>query len=107
MDVDNTEEQKEQSIPKQEQIDRKTFVYYSHNDQNIIVLLKYTKQGSLHGLKGKPGPSLIITKYSENLLKTTKKSQSRPPRKLRMSVSNIFSVKFINADHYQLSLNVN
>ena len=51
IDVDNTEEQKEQSIPKQEQIDRKTFSYYSHNDQNIIMLLKYTKQGSFHDLK--------------------------------------------------------
>ena len=71
MDVDNTEEQKEQSISKQEQIDRKTFSYYSHNDQNIIMLLKYTKQGSFHGLKEKTGPSLIITRYSENFLKTT------------------------------------
>ena len=51
MDVDNTEEQKEQSISKLEQIDRKAFYYYSHNDQNIIMLLKYTKQGSFHGLK--------------------------------------------------------
>ena len=46
MDVDNTEEHKEQSISKQEQIDRKTFSYYYHNDQNIIMFLKYTKQGN-------------------------------------------------------------
>ena len=54
MDVDNTEEQKEQSISKQELIYRKIFSYYSHNDQNIIMLLKCTKQGSFHGLKDKP-----------------------------------------------------
>ena len=45
MDVDNTEEHKEQIISKREQINRKTFVHHSHNDQNIIILLKYTKQG--------------------------------------------------------------
>ena len=74
MDVDNTEEQKEQSISKQEQIDRKKFYYYTHNDQNIIMFLKYTKQGNFHGLKETPRLSLIITRYSENLLKITEKS---------------------------------
>ena len=38
MDVDNTEEHKEHTISKQGQIDMKTFCYYSHNDQNIIML---------------------------------------------------------------------
>ena len=83
MDADNTEEHKEQSICKQEQIDRKTFSYYSHNDQNIIMLLKYTKQGSFHGLKEKPGLSLIITRYSENLLKTTEKAKAGLQERLR------------------------
>ena len=101
MDVDNTEEQKEQSISKQEQIDRKTFVYYSHNDQNIIMLLKYTKQGSFHGLKQKSGLSLIITRYSENFLKTREKAKAGFLEKLRMSIPNIFSVKLIKTDHYQ------
>ena len=95
MDVDNTEEQNEQSISKQEQIDRKTFFYYSHNDQNIIMLLKYTKQGSFHGLKEKPGLSLIITRYSKNFLKTTEKAKAGLQERLRMSMSNIFSVKLI------------
>ena len=80
MDVDNAEEHKEQSNSKQEQIDRKTFSYYSHNDQNIIMLLIYTKQGSFHGLKQKPGLYLIITRYSENLLKTTEKTKAGPKK---------------------------
>ena len=101
MDVDNTEEQKEQNISKQEQIDRKTFVYYSHNDQNIIMLLKYTKQRSFHGLKQKSGLSLIITRYSENLMKTTEKAKAGLQERLRMSMSNIFLVKLIKTDHYQ------
>ena len=90
MDVDNTEEQKEQSISKQEQIDSKTLFYYSHNDQNIIMLLKYTKQGNFDGLKEKPGLSLIISRYSENLLKTTEKAKAGLQERLRMSKSNIF-----------------
>ena len=101
MDVDNTEEQKEQRISKQEQIGRKTFSYYSHNDQNIIMLLKYTKQGSFHGLKDKPGLSLIITRYSENFMKTTEKAKAGLQERLRMIMSNIFLVKFIKTDHYQ------
>ena len=40
------------------------------------MLLKYTKQGSIHGLKEKSGLSLIITKYSENFLKTTEKAKA-------------------------------
>ena len=76
MNVDNTEELKEQSISKQEQIDRKIFSYYSHNDQNIIMLLKCTKQGNFDGLKEKSGLSLIISRYSKNLLKTTKKAKA-------------------------------
>ena len=76
MDVDNTDKHKEQSISMQEQINRKTFLYYYHNDQNIIMLLKYTKQRSFHGLKEKPGLSLIITRYSKNLLKTTEKDKA-------------------------------
>ena len=46
MDVDNREEHKEQCMSKQEQIDRKTFSYNSRNDKNIIMVLKYTKQGN-------------------------------------------------------------
>ena len=42
------------------------------------MLLKYTKQANFHGLKEKPGPSLIITRYSENLLKTTEKAETCP-----------------------------
>ena len=75
MGVDNTEEHKEQSISKQERINKKTFSYYSHNDQNIIMLHIYTKQRSFHGLKQKPVPFLIITIYSENLLKKKKPKQ--------------------------------
>ena len=101
MDVDNIEEQKEKSISKHEQIDRKTFSYNSHNDQNIIMLHKYTKQGSFHGLKEKTGLSLIITRYSENFLKTTEKAKAGLQEKLRMSMSNIFLVKLIKTDHYQ------
>ena len=41
MDVANREENKEQRISKQEQIYRKILSYYSHNFQNIIMLLKY------------------------------------------------------------------
>ena len=106
MDVDNTEEQKEQSISKQEQIDRITFFYYSHNDQNIIMLLKYTKQGSFHGPKEKPELSLIITRYSENLLKTTEKAKAGVQERLRMSMSNIFLVKLITGS-LSAYLNVN
>ena len=101
MDVENTEEHKEQSISKQEQIDRKIFSYYSHNDQNIIMFLKYIKQRNFYGPKEKPGLSLINTRYSENLDKTTEKLQSRSPKILRMSMSNMFSVKLIKTDHYQ------
>ena len=72
MDVDNTEEQKEQSISKQEQIDRKIFSYYSHNDQNIIMLLKYTKQGTFIVWK-KNQDYLWSLQDILNLLKTTKK----------------------------------
>ena len=39
--------------------------------------------------------SLIITRYSENLLKTTEKAKADLQERLRMSMSNIFSVKFI------------
>ena len=39
------------------------------------MLLKYTKQGSFHGLKEKPGLSLIITRYSKNFLETTEKQK--------------------------------
>ena len=52
--IDNVAEHKELSISKREQIDRKTFFYYSHNDQNIIMFLKYTKQGNFYGLKENP-----------------------------------------------------
>ena len=51
------------------------FCNYSHNDNNII-LIKYTKRGHFHDLKVNPGPSLIITRYSENLLKTTEKAKA-------------------------------
>ena len=63
MDVDNAKELK---ISRQEQIDMNTFYYYFDNGKNIIMLLKYTKQGNFHGLKEKPGLSLIISRYSEN-----------------------------------------
>ena len=95
IDVDNAEEHKEQSISKHEQIDRKTFSYYSPNDHYIIMLLKYTKQGNFHGLKEKPGLSLIITRHLENLMKITEKATAGLKEKLSMSMSNIFSVKFI------------
>ena len=65
------------------------------------MLLKYTKQGSFHGLKQKPGLSLIITRYSENFLKTTEKAKAGLQERLRMSMSNIFLVKLIKTDHYQ------
>ena len=74
MDVENTEKHKEQRISKIEQIDRKAFSYYSRNDQNIIMLFKYTKQGSFHGLIKISGQCLIITRYLENFLKTTEKA---------------------------------
>ena len=38
------------------------------------MLFKYTKQVKFHGLKEKPGPSLIITKYLENFMKITEKA---------------------------------
>ena len=41
MNVDKAEQRKQLSIPKQEQIDRKHFCNYFHNDQNIIMVLKY------------------------------------------------------------------
>ena len=59
------------------------------------MLFKYTKQGSFHDLKEKPGLSLIITRYSENFLKTTEKAKAGLQERLRMSMSNIFLVKFI------------
>ena len=40
------------------------------------MFLKYTKQGDFHGLKEKPGLSLINTRYSENFLKTTEKAKA-------------------------------
>ena len=100
MNVDNTKEHKEQIISEQEQVDRLTFSYYYYNDQNIIMLLKYTKQANFHGPKDKPGPSLIISRYSENLLKITEKAKAGLQERLRTSMSNIFSVKFIKTDHY-------
>ena len=63
------------------------------------MLLKYAKQGNFHGLEVKPGLSLIITRYSENLLKTTEKAKAGLQERLRMP--NILSVKFIKTDHYQ------
>ena len=101
MDVNNSEEHKEQSISKQKQVNRKIFSYYSHNFQNIIMLLKYPKQGNFHGLKEKPRPSLIITRYSENLLKSTEKAKAGLQERLRINISNIFSVRLIKTDHYQ------
>ena len=107
MDVDNTEEHKELSISKQEHINRKIFSYYSHNDQNIMMLLKYTKQDNFHDLKEKPGTYLIITRYSENFLEKTEKAKAGLLERLRMSMSNIFSAKFKKKYHCQRSLNVN
>ena len=95
MDVDNTEEHKEQSISKQEQIDIKTFSYYSHyshyshNDQNIIMLLKYTKQGTFIVWK-KNQDCLWSFQDILNLLKTTKK-QSRSIRKIEAERKYILS----------------
>ena len=106
MDVNNTEEHKEQSISKLEQIDRKTYSYYSHNDQNIKMLLKYTKQGSFNGLIEKLGLSLTITRYSDNLLKTSGKAKAGLLERLRMSMSNTFSVELIIRS-LSVSLNVN
>ena len=57
----------------------------SHNDQNIIMLLKYTKQGSFNGLKQKPGLSLIITRHSENLLKATERAKTGLQVRLRIA----------------------
>ena len=107
MDVDNAEEHKKLSISKQEKLDRRTFSYYFHNVQSIIMFLKYAKRVNFHGLKEKPGLSLIITRYSENLLKTTEKVKTGPQERLRTSMSNIFLVKLIKTDHYQQSLNAN
>ena len=73
MDVDNTEEHKEQSSSKQVQIDTKTilqlFSQWSkyHNDSQLY------KTRKLSWSDRKPGLSLIITRYSENFLKTTGK----------------------------------
>ena len=44
------------------------------------MLLKYTKQGNFHGLKEKLRPTLIITRYSENLLKITVKAKAGPKK---------------------------
>ena len=46
INVDNTEEHMEKKHFSQDQIDRKIFSYYYRNDQHIIILLKYTKQGN-------------------------------------------------------------
>ena len=59
------------------------------------MLLKYTKQGNFHGLKENPGLSLIITRYSENLLKIKEKAKAVIQERLKMSMSNIFSVKLV------------
>ena len=94
------------SISKQKQIDRKHFL-------TIFTMTKYnnasqiSKTRKFHGLKEKPGLSLIITRYSENFLKTTEKAEAGLQERLRISMSDIFSVKLIETDHYQLSLNVN
>ena len=86
---------KNKAYPSKNKLIEKHLCNYSHNDQNIIMLLRYTKQGSFHGLKQKPGLSLIITRYSENFLKTTEISKAGLQERLRMSMSNIFLVKFI------------
>ena len=73
IDVGNTEEHKEHGISKQEQIDRKTFYYYSHNDQNIIMLLKYTKQEKINSLKENQDrllSSRILGEFPEDKRKT-------------------------------------
>ena len=88
MDVGNTEEHKEQIISKQEQIDRKKLLLFSQ-DQNIIMLLKYTKQRKFHSLKEKLGLSM---RYSKNFHKTTEKVKIGLQERLRMSKSNVFSV---------------
>ena len=101
MNVDNTEEHKEQSISKQEQIDRKTFLQFfsqwSKYDNASQIYI--TRKLSLS--ERKPGPFLIITRYSENLLKTTEKVKAGLLERLRISMSNMFLVKLIITDHYQ------
>ena len=87
MDVDNAEEQKDLSICMQEQYTGEHFYNYSHNDQNIIILLKYKKISKFCDLKEKPDPSLIITRYSENFLKTTEKAKADIQERLRMNMS--------------------
>ena len=59
------------------------------------MLLKYTKQANHYCLNKKLGPSLIITRYMENLQKKTNKAKAGLLEKLRMSMSNILLVKLI------------
>ena len=80
---------------------QKTFPYNSHNDKKYNNGSQIYKSRKFHGLKEKPGLSLIITRYSENFLNTTEKAKAGLQKRLRMSMSNIFLVKLIKTDHYQ------
>ena len=81
-------------VPSKNQFTRKQLYNYFKNDKNIIMLLKYIKQRNFHGLKEKPGLSLIIKRYLENFLKTTEKAKAGPQERFRMSKPNIFSFKW-------------
>ena len=78
MDVENTEKHKEQSISKQEQIDRKTFVQLFSQWSKYNNASQIYKTRKLSWSERKTGPSLIIKRYSENLLKKTEMPKQVP-----------------------------
>ena len=94
MDVDKTEEHKEQSISKQEQIDRKNiFLLFSQSSKYNNASQIY-KQRNFHCLKENQtvfDHYKIFGKFAED----NKKSQSLSPKSLRISMSNI-SAHFIS-----------
>ena len=70
------------------------------------MLLKYTKQGNFHGLKEKSGLSLIITRYSENFLKTKEKAK-QVSRKIEDEHVKYISIEVDKNGSLSASLNVN
>ena len=100
MDVDNTEEHKEQCISKQEQIDKKTFV------QLFSQWSKYNNASQIYKTRKLKWPEKTRTVFDHykifgEFAENNRKSQSRLQERLRMSMLNTFSVGFIKTDHYQ------
>ena len=82
MDVDNTEEQKEQSISKQEQIDRKIFVQLFSQWSKYNNASQIYKALKLSWSERKTRTIFDHYKIFQEFAEDNRKSQSRSPRKI-------------------------